>query len=140
MAKLKKPNKKILVVEDEPLLSSMYVTVLRRAFRDIYQASTKQDGIKIIMRILPDLILLDLMIPTTAVIDIKSDFHEPVGFELLQEIRRFSKTKNTKVIILSNLDADEHRQRAIKLGAVDYIVKASVTPQLVADRVQQFLK
>jgi two-component system response regulator VicR len=140
MAKPKKPNKKILVVEDEPLLSSMYVTVLRRAFRDIYQASTKQDGIKIIMRILPDLILLDLMIPTTAVIDIKSDFHEPVGFELLKEIRRFSKTKNTKVIILSNLDADEHRQRAIKLGAVDYIVKASVTPQLVADRVQQFLK
>jgi len=132
----KKANKKVLVVEDEPLLATMYMTVLKRVRADIYGARTKQEGEKIITRIQPDLILLDLMIPSTTIQDTQSDYHDPVGFQLLREIRSDPKSKGTRVIILSNLDADEHRKKAIQLGAIDYLVKASYPPQAVADKVQ----
>lgn len=132
-------RKSVLVIEDEPLLASMYMTVLKRVKADIYGAKTKQEGERIVTRVLPDLILLDLMIPSTTVQDTDTDFHDPVGLRFLTELRKNPTTKGTKVIILSNLDADEQRKRAMALGAIDYLVKSSLPPSAVVDRVRQVL-
>ncbi len=137
--KLSAPRKKVLVVEDEPILASMYMTVLKRVQADIYGAKTKQEGERIVARVSPDLVLLDLMIPSTTVQDTNTDFHDPVGLKLLAELRRNPATKHTKVIILSNLDADEQRKRAIALGAIDYLVKSSLPPSVVVEKVKAVL-
>lgn len=142
MVKLKAkviPRRKVLVVEDEPLLASMYMTVLRQVKADIYGAATRQEGERIISRVLPDLVLLDLMIPSNTAKDLSTDFHDPVGLKLLTELRKNPLTKKMKVIILSNLDADEQRKRAIALGAIDYLVKSSLAPSAVVARVKQVL-
>lgn len=133
------PRKKVLVVEDEPLLASMYMTVLRQVQADIYGATTRQEGERIIARILPDLVLLDLMIPSNTTKDLNTDFHDPVGLKLLTELRKNPATKKTKVIILSNLDADEQRKHAMALGAIDYLVKSSLAPSAVVARVKSVL-
>jgi two-component system phosphate regulon response regulator PhoB len=134
------PRKKVLVVEDEPILASMYMTVLKRVEADIYGAKTRQEGERIIERVVPDLVLLDLMIPSTTIQDTEADFHDPVGLKLLAGLRKNPATKKMKVIILSNLDADEQRKQAMALGAIDYLVKSSLPPQAVVDRVNLVLR
>jgi PleD family two-component response regulator len=79
------------------------------------------------------------MIPTTLQRDGSYDFHEPVGFELLKRVKSDPKTKHIHVIIISNLDADEHRDRAEQLGAEEYIVKALLKPKELADRIAKYL-
>lgn len=129
----------ILLVEDEPLLVSLYASVLRKLTEaNIITATEEREALGIIERVVPSVILLDLMIPTTAGTSV-ADFHEPVGFEVLRQVKSNPKTKHIHVIILSNLDADEHRQRAQELGAEEYLVKALMKPRELAERIGKYL-
>ncbi len=128
----------ILLIEDEPILVSLYASVLRKLTEAIIVTATEeQEALAMIDRIVPRIILLDLMIPTTA--GTTPDFHEPVGFDVLRQVKRNPKTKGIHVIILSNLDADEHRQQAQDLGAEEYIVKALLKPRELAERMAKYL-
>lgn len=130
----------ILLVEDEPLLTSLYVSVLQKLTEArILTASEEQEAMKLVAQELPRVILLDLMIPTNAASQREYGFHEPVGFNVLRKVKADPKTKHIHVIILSNLDADEHKQRAHDLGAEDYIVKALLQPKELADRIAKYL-
>ena len=75
---------------------------------------------------MPDIILLDLMLPKMN------------GFDFLSE----TKTRKliVPVVILSNLGSKEDIDMALSLGAVDFIVKASVTPKQIVEKVQDILK
>lgn len=129
----------IMLIEDEPLLISLYVSVLEKMTEaEILTASEEQEALRMILERRPRIVLLDLMIPTRAS-SAPGDFHEPVGFDLLRRIKNNPKTKPVHVIILSNLDADEHREQATKLGAEDYIVKAMLNPRELADRLSVYL-
>ena len=128
----------ILLIEDEPILVSLYASVLRKlTVANVVTATEEQEALAVIDRIVPKIILLDLMIPTTG--GAITDFHEPVGFEVLRQVKKNPKTKGIHVIILSNLDADEHRQRAQELGAEEYIVKALLRPRELAERIEKYL-
>lgn len=128
----------ILLVEDEPVLVSLYASVLRKLTEaSILTATEEQEALTVINRVVPRLIILDLMIPTTS--GTAADFHEPVGFEVLRQVKKNPKTKAIHVIILSNLDADEHRQRAQELGAEEYIVKALLKPRELVERISKYL-
>lgn len=133
--------RKILLIEDEPLLLTLYATVLQRAAYRVLRASEETEAVRLIRRERPLLILLDLMIPTARQRSDVYNFHDPVGYEILKFVRR--QTRNTrlmKVVILSNLDSDEHRQRARELGADDFWVKASFDPHELPKRVDAVLR
>lgn len=132
----------ILLVEDEPLLVSLYRSVLEKLTEaKVFTATEAQEALALVQRELPRIVLLDLMIPTTkGAISQDYGFHEPVGFEVLRKVKANPKTKHIHVIIISNLDADEHKQRAHDLGAEDYIVKALLQPKELADRIAKYLE
>jgi len=143
MATAKKTTSKvltILLVEDEPVLANLYGFVLKQLKQaKVLTAGEELEALGMISKFRPGLVVLDLMIPTTAK-QTTSDFHEPVGFEILRRVKTNPKTKSTTVVILSNLDADEHRKRAEQLGAADYIVKAMVQPKELAARIGALVK
>jgi CheY-like chemotaxis protein len=73
-------------------------------------------GLQIAIEEIPDFIYLDIRIPGLD------------GFEVLDGLRRSDTTSNIPVIVLSNCGDDELRERGLKLGALEFLVKADMTP------------
>lgn len=121
-------NLSILLVEDDSFISGMYQTKLSSLG---YQIELQEDGEAAWQRLqqdpLPDLILLDIVLP-------KRD-----GFEILEDIRKNDRTKDVPVILLTNLGQKPDIERGIKLGADDYIIKAHFTPSEVVEKIQAVL-
>lgn len=121
-------NFSILLVEDDSFISGMYQTKLSSLG---YQIELQEDGEAAWQRLqqdpLPDLILLDIVLP-------KRD-----GFEILEDIRKNDRTKDVPVILLTNLGQKPDIERGIKLGADDYIIKAHFTPSEVVEKIQAVL-
>lgn len=135
----------ILLVEDEPLIRTLYVTVLKQCSYRLLTAGEEGEATKLIKKELPDLILLDLLIPTARQRSDLYSFHEPVGFEVLRMIGELRKNKKLKAetklrtVIISNLDSDEHHSRALELGAEAYWVKTSFNPRDLPERVMALI-
>lgn len=138
-SKTKNISVKILLIEDEPVLVGLYQTMLRNGHYNVATAMEEEDGMRKVTSERPAIVLLDLMIPSKIVRAADYNFHEPVGFEILKMIKTNPRTKHIKVIVLTNLDADEHRQRAQKLGADDYVVKAQILPRDLAEKIERVL-
>jgi len=119
---------KILLAEDDRFLSDMYVTKFSRLGYNIDIARDGEEAIKKIPKFLPDVILLDIKMPLKD------------GFDVLKIIKGDEKTKNIPVILLTNLGQKEDIERGLKLGAVDYLIKAQFTPQEVVDKVKKVIK
>jgi diguanylate cyclase (GGDEF)-like protein len=100
----------ILVVDDD----SSDLMVLSHILRPEYTIYTAKNGVSAIKKkkkYLPDLILLDILMP------------DMDGYEVLSALRRPKKTKNIPVIFVTGLNSTEDERKGLKLGAVDYIVK-----------------
>lgn len=123
-----KPNISILLVEDDSFISGMYQTKLTNLG---YQVELIDDGATAAARLqqdpLPDLILLDVVLP-------KKD-----GFEILEDLRQEERTAKLPVILLTNLGQKPDVERGIKLGADDYIIKAHYTPTEVVEKITKVL-
>ncbi|MBU1163963.1 response regulator [Patescibacteria group bacterium] len=124
------PNvkKKILIVEDEAFLLDLYQAKLVKEGFEVVTCINGEEGIACVIDHSPDLILLDILMP-------KVD-----GFGLLEEIKKLPGTKKIPVIIFSNLSQKEQIDKGLKLGAASYIVKTSVTPAQLAQKLKDFLK
>lgn len=132
---------RILLVEDEPILISLYALALNRGGFEVITASDLATAEERVLSIRPHVIVLDLLIPTTPQGQPSAEsFHEPTGFQILRLIKTSPQLSDMRVMILSNLDADEHIQTARKLGADDYIVKANLNPHDLAKRVTSVLQ
>ncbi|MFA5022086.1 MAG: response regulator [Patescibacteria group bacterium] len=123
-----KQRLKILVVEDESFLLDLYHTKLEQEGYDVAKAGNGQEGISLAQTELPDLILLDILMPNVD------------GYEMLRQLKSNPKTKNISVIIFSNLSQKEEIEKGLKLGASDYIVKTSLTPSQLANKVKEYFK
>jgi len=123
-----KKSAKILIVEDEPFLLELYQTKLVQEGYNALVASNGDVGFAQALNNLPDLILLDLLMP-------KVD-----GYEMLKKLKADSKTKAIPVIIFSNLTQKEEIEKGLRLGANDFIIKTSITPTQLASRVKGFLQ
>lgn len=131
---------RVLLVEDEPLLISLYALILHREGFDVRTAADLTSAERTVVMERPHVVLLDLMIPATAGRNATiGDFHEPTGFRILRLVRSNPALNGTRVIILSNLDADEHIRGAKSLGADDYIVKADLDPHALGQRIADVL-
>lgn len=131
---------RILLIEDEPLLISLYRMVLERANYHVDIALNATIAEEKILSLRPHVVLLDLLIPRSDVDKSQGqNFHEPTGFEILRLIKGNPTLRETRVIVLSNLDSDEHVATAKKLGADDYVIKASLDPHHLKQKVDRVL-
>ena len=119
---------KILIVEDDKFLRELISKKLTNENYQIVAAHTGEIGVKMGKEEKPDLILLDLILPG---ID---------GFGVLTKIKDDPLTAPIAVIVLSNLGQREDIEKGLKLGAVDYLVKAHFTPNEIIEKVKQALE
>ncbi|HEY4504343.1 MAG TPA: response regulator [Candidatus Paceibacterota bacterium] len=106
-------DKRIFIVEDDRFLREIAVQKLQAEGFVVTSAISGKDAFDYLnINPRPDVILLDLILPGMS------------GFELLGKIKQNDSLKNIPVIILSNLGQEEDIEKAKKLGAVDYLVKA----------------
>jgi two-component system alkaline phosphatase synthesis response regulator PhoP len=121
-------SKKILIIEDDNMISSMYKTKLTQDGYEVFVAANGAQGLDLAMQEHPDLILLDIILPQLD------------GFSVLQELKsNKASTKDIPVIMLTNLSTEEDKDKGAKFGATDYLVKASLTPSQVSDTVKKYL-
>lgn len=119
--------KYILLVEDDPFLSDIYITKLKEAGFEVDAAGNGEEAVKKAVEKKPDLILLDIVLP-------KFD-----GWEVLKKIKSDASLKTIPAVILSNLGQETEVQKGIDLGAVKYLIKAHFTPSEVAEEIAKIL-
>jgi DNA-binding response OmpR family regulator len=124
----KENQPKILVVEDDLFLLGMYSTKFELEGFKSFAAETGEKGLAIAFEEIPDVILLDIVLPG---ID---------GFEFLKAIRKDPKTKDIPVILLTNLSQKSDVERGLALGANDYLIKAHFMPVEVIEKIKNLVK
>lgn len=119
---------KIVLAEDDKFISRAYKDGLERAGFIVIQATDGDQAIEKAKQEMPDIILLDLIMP------VKN------GFEALKGIKANEATKNIPIIILSNLGQDSDIEKGRELGAADYMIKSNFSMNEVIDKIKTHLK
>jgi two-component system phosphate regulon response regulator PhoB len=119
--------KRILLVEDDESLASIYITRLQTEGFDVHRVNNGEDALAAALSYKPDLVLLDVMMPKVS------------GFDVLDILRNTPETANLKVIMLTALSLDSDVERAKALGVDDYLVKSQVVISDVIDKIRQHL-
>lgn len=122
-----KNKKKILLVEDDKYIVRAYKDGLERAGFEVLTASDGNEALEKIKKDLPDLILLDLIMP------VKN------GFEVLEELKVDDGMKKIPVVILSNLGQDTDVEKGKALGAVDYLIKTDYSMKEVIEKTKFYV-
>lgn len=117
----------VLVVEDEPALAQLLAYNLEAAGFSAPVASDGDEALDLIDERVPDLVLLDWMLPGIS------------GIEICRRLRRRSETANLPIIMLTARGEEPDRLRGLETGADDYIVKPFSTAEVVA-RVRSVLR
>ena len=117
----------IFLVDDDEAITTVFSTALSKEGFETVHAATGKDGLSKARSELPDLILLDQVLP-----DIQ-------GNQVLADLKKDETTKNIPVIILSNFSQEELVKQAINEGAVDYIFKYQAATSDVVGKVKQLL-
>lgn len=119
-------KKRILIVDDDPLISRMYENKMQLDGHEAEVAVNGEEAITAVRKNKPDLILLDVMMPKLN------------GVETLKILKGEETTKNIPVIILTNLgDKPEDIDKAKALGALDYLVKSQISLKDLSERVKK---
>ena len=121
-------GKKVLVIEDDNMICTMYKTKLEQDGYSVFLADNGSKGLEMAMSEIPDIIMLDVIIPQLD------------GFSVLQKLKEDEKTKDIPVVMLTNLGTAEDQKKGKDMGAVDYMVKASFTPSQVSEKIKGYLK
>jgi len=117
---------KILLVEDDKFISRAFRDGLTRAGFEVVQALDGVEALEKVKTDAPDLMLLDLIMPTKN------------GFDVLEEISA-KKLKKFPIIILSNLGQELDIKKAKEFEADDYLIKSNVTLKEVVEKVKSHL-
>ena len=120
-------KRKILLVEDDTALASVYRSRLELEGFDVCEANNGEDALSLAVSEHPDLILLDVMMPKIS------------GFDVLDILRNTPETTNIRVIMLTALSQPKDKERAEQLGFDDYLVKSQVVIGDVVERVRYHL-
>jgi DNA-binding response OmpR family regulator len=102
---------KILVIDDEPEITDIIETFLESAGYEVKSENSSTIGIERAKTYLPDLVLLDIMMP----------FMD--GYEMCRELKKCEKTKNIPVVFLTGKDAQSDEGKSFQVGGVLYIKK-----------------
>lgn len=123
-------GKSILLVEDDSFLQDICSKKLIKEGFEVIAASDGEQALAELDKKVPDLILLDIILPTTN------------GYEVLEKIKvhKNEKIRKVPIIMLSNLGQDNDIKKALDLGATDYLVKAHFTTEEITDKIKEILK
>jgi len=128
----------VLLLEDEKYLIEMYHDYLEKHNYDFYNTSNIDEAMVLVKTVKPDVILLDIIIPKEdegGMVDIVAE----QGWEFLRAIKENSNYKNIPVLVFTNLNSDEDREKAEKLGAAKFLFKAQVMPKDVIKVIDEVL-
>ncbi len=112
---------KIAIIEDDLAIAEMYKLKFEALGYQVEIAGNGKLGLELCQRLVPDLVMLDLMMP------------EMNGDEMLEKMRATEWGKDIKVIILTNVEEQEASTKLSSLHVLKYIVKAEMTPSQVAE-------
>ena len=110
----------VLIVEDEAPLQELLTYNLQRAGFDVEQAFDGDQALDLVAERVPDLILLDWMLPHVS------------GIELCRQFRRKSETANVPIVMLTARAEEGDRLRGLNTGADDYVTKPFSVEELIA--------
>ena len=116
-------KKKILIIEDEQTLASILSAKLKLEGFEVLISVDGENGLEKIEEWQPDLILLDIIMPIMN------------GYEVLEKLQE--KNNKIPVIIISNSGQDVELEKIKKLGAINYIIKAQITPDEVIEKIEK---
>ena len=125
MTNMKKKNGLLIVDDDTSIL--MEVVHMFQSEYTIYTAKDGASALKRAEKIMPDLILLDVVMP------------DMNGFEVLDELKKSAKTRDIPVIFITGLNEDQHESAGLSIGAVDYIRKpfdTTITKHRIRNQIQ----
>ena len=117
--------KKLLIVEDDPIVAQIYKTRLGREGFDVETATDGQTGFRLIQENAPDAVLLDLMLPRMN------------GMEILKEIRGQPRFGKLPIIVFTSAYVPTMIDEAFLAGATLVFNKATVTPRQMIDALQK---
>ena len=118
---------KVLLVEDDPEQIFLYDKVFSVRGLFVMAATTTAEALTMAASDGPDIILLDIMLR-----------HEN-GLDIMETLKQREATKNIPVVVFTNTNKKEFRERAEKLGAADFIIKSQTIPQEMAERIKKML-
>jgi len=124
MAETKKNS--VLIVDDEDINVIILTNILESEYT-VYSSSSGQDAIETAEERLPDIILLDIVMPGMD------------GYAVITALKKSEKTKDIPVIFITGLNDAENEKKGLALGALDYITKP-FTPEIVRFRVHNQIK
>ena len=117
---MSKPQVKILIIEDEPNQADLIQFNLEQDGYEVYKAKDGEEGLTTAHEILPDLILLDWMIPKMS------------GPDVCRKIRKSQDIKETPIIMISAKSEEQDKVFGLDLGVDDYISKPYSIKELLA--------
>ena len=117
-------KKKVLLVEDDASLASVYTERLTAEGFDVKHVANGEDALSNALEYKPDLILLDVMMPKIS------------GFDVLDILRNTPETTNVRIVMLTALSQEKDKAHAKELGVDDYLVKSQVVIADVVDRIK----
>ena len=120
-------GKKILLIDDEPDILEIITYNLQQDGYEVFTASDGSEGIQKAVEIVPDLILLDVMMP------------EKDGIETCQELRAIKKLDKTLIVFLSARSEEFTQLAGYQAGANDFIVKL-IKPKVLRSKINALLK
>lgn len=125
---MEEKKKKILIVEDDNVLRNMYSQKLKADGYEVLNAPDGEEALDLFEKESFDLIITDIMLPKMS------------GNELLVKFKSSAKGKNIPIIAWSNLPPGDEKNKALELGAEEYLEKGSLTLIQVTETVRKYLK
>lgn len=120
-------GKKVMWVEDDQFLNDIIARKLSLTKCTFFHSTEGEEALKIISKEIPDIVMLDIVLSG---ID---------GFEILRRIKNDPKIKHIPVILLSNLGQASDIDKGKSLGAVCFMIKATVTPDEIIDQMKKVI-
>lgn len=121
-------KKTILLVEDDTFVSDIYNVRLKQEGFEVIITQNGLEAIKELKKNIPDLILLDMIMPYLN------------GLETLKKIKASPEWEKIPVMLLTNLSEKDKIEEALRLGANDFLIKSHFTPSEVVEKVKVLLK
>jgi DNA-binding response OmpR family regulator len=118
----------VVLVEDDEDYAALYRLRLEQDGYRVSIAPNGEAGLELIKRTDPDLVYLDIRMPTLD------------GITVLRQLRADSSTAKIPVVVLSNYDEPELVSQGLELGVLEWLVKAEITPTTLAQRTIALLK
>jgi len=118
---------KVLLIDDDQFIQAVYKSALSQENIEVVLSSDGEDGMQKAISEVPDLVLLDMLLP-------KKD-----GFDVIHDLKSNPALAQIPIIVISALSQDADIAKVKELGAVEYLPKGQFSPQEVTEKIKNIL-